>query len=74
MGWIKEANKLGAYSRTYKGYRIYFAKNGEAFYAINKSGTKYEGRLGMIMQEIEKEGILNHFQKKYHEKLSWKEC
>ncbi len=27
-GWIKEANKLGRFSRTYKGFRIYITKEG----------------------------------------------
>jgi protocatechuate 3,4-dioxygenase beta subunit len=28
MSWIKQANKIGKYNSTYKGYRIYLKKQG----------------------------------------------
>ena len=44
MNWIKEANKLGRYHRTYEGFRFYCTKESELKqFQVEKDGKIYDG-------------------------------
>ena len=62
MGWVKEANKIGRYHTTYKGFRLYYTRI--RIFAIDKNGCSFESqKLEAIGFLIDKELINRYYDK-----------
>lgn len=73
MSWIKEANKIGKYEQTYKGFRFYCTKEPEIKQeTFEKDGERWN-RTDFIKGDfvaIDKTGL--RFEGHYFDELAWK--
>lgn len=52
MSWIKEANKIGRYETTYKGFRFYYTKEASMFHSIVEKDGALWNKTEIIKAEL----------------------